>query len=176
MSESAQVTSLEALQAFKAALARFGVEAQKALYAADAEVRHAVEGVQRQLDYWKRQIRERQEELTKAKTALIQRRWGHQDGKGPGQTEAELAVRHAERRVREAEEKLAVCQRWQRQLPQAVQDYEGPARLLSGMLESSLKQSVVLLDNKIATLEAYVALTPAALPAAPPPAPEGGAP
>src|SRR5687767_8194238 len=113
MNPSAQVTSLEALQQFKGALAKFGLEAQKALAAADNEVRHAVETVQRQLEYWRRQIRERHEELTRAKTALIQRRWGKGDGRGPGATEAELAVRHAERQIREAEEKYAVCRQWQ---------------------------------------------------------------
>jgi hypothetical protein len=177
MSQSAHVHSLDAVKAFREALCRFGVDAQSALAAADHEVRRTLDGLQARLEYWQRRVRECQEEVTRAKTALIQRRWGQQDGKGPGTTEAELALRHAQERLREAEAKVEITRRWQRQLPQAVREFEGPARQLGGWLDCDLKYVLALLGSKIESLEAYVTLTaptlsPDAPPAEAPPPPE----
>ena len=49
--------------------------------------------------------------------------------------------------------------RWQRELPELVKDFEGPARGLSGFLEADLRQALVVLENKIAALEAYVSIS-----------------
>ncbi len=173
MSQSAHVHSIDAVKAFREALCRFGVDAQAALAAAAHEVRRTFDGLQARLEYWQRQVRECQEEVTRAKTALIQRRWGHDHGKGPGATEAELALRHAQERLRQAEAKVETTRRWLRQLPQSVQEYEGPARQLGGWLDSDLKYVLALLERKIISLEEYVALA-APAPDTPPaePAPE----
>ncbi len=66
----------------------------------------------------------------------------------------------------EAEEKVVVAKRWLLHLPQAVSEYEGPARRLAGLLDADLKQGLAILENKIAILEAYAAL---AVPDAPSP-------
>ena len=159
MSESAHVRSIDAVKAFREALCRFGVDAQAALVGADQEIRRTFDRLQERLGYWQRQVRECQEEVTRAKTALIQRRWGHDHGRGPGSTEAELALRQAQQRLREAEAKVETVRRWQRQLPQAVKEYEGPAGQLGGWLDADLKVVLALLGRKIESLEAYVALT-----------------
>ena len=111
-------------------------------------------------------------EVTRAKTALIQRRWGHSEGRGPGTTEQEIALRKAQQRLKEAEAKVETVRRWQLQLPQAIHEYEGPARQLGGWLEADLRTVVAILDQRIAALEAYVALTPSS--PADPGTPEAG--
>jgi hypothetical protein len=183
MSQSAQVRSIDAVKAFREALVTFGVDAQAALSSADAEIRRVVDWLHGQLQFWQRQVRERQEDVTRAKQALIMRRWGHTEGKGPGTTEQEVALRKAQRRLQEAEEKVQVVRRWIQQLPQALIEYEGHARQLSGWLEADLRQGIALLDRRLDALDAYVRLAPgpgaatAAAPAeAPPAAPSGGAP
>jgi hypothetical protein len=173
MSESARVHSIDAIKDFREALCTFRVDAQAALCSADTEIRRVVDWLAAQLQYWQRQVREWQEEVTRAKTVIIQRRWGHQDGKGPGTTEAEMALRKAQLRLQEAEAKVQTVRRWQQQLPQAVLEYQGHARQLSGWLESDLRQGLVVLDRKLAALEAYVQLGGGPGPAAPAgPAPE----
>jgi len=158
MSQSAHVHSIDAVKAFREALCRFGVDAQAALASADHEVRRTFDGLQARLEYWQRRVRECQEEVTRAKTALIQRRWGHDHGKGPVTTEAELALRHAQERLREAEAKIETVRRWQRLLPREVHEYQGPARQLAGWLEANLRHSTAILGTRIAALEAYAAL------------------
>jgi DNA repair exonuclease SbcCD ATPase subunit len=160
MSQSARVSSIEAVKAFREALCTFSEDAQRALCAADQEIRRTLDGLQARLQYWQRMVRECQEEVTRAKTALIQRRWGHHEGRGPGTTEQEIALRKAQARLKEAEAKVETVRRWQLQLPQAIHEYEGPARQLAGWLDADLRHVVAILDQRLAALEAYVALTP----------------
>jgi hypothetical protein len=173
MSQAARVSSIDAVKAFKEALCTFSENAQRALCAADMEIRRTMDWLQARLQYWQRQVRECQEEVTRAKTALIQRRWGHSEGRGPGTTEQEIALRKAQQRLKEAEAKVETVRRWQLQLPQAVHEYEGPSRQLAGWLDADLRTVIAILDQRIAALEAYVALTPSS--PAEPGAPEAGA-
>jgi hypothetical protein len=170
MSQSAQVQSIDALKAFREALCTFGVDAQAALCSAESEIRRVLDFLHAQQQYWQHQVREREEEVTRAKTVLIQRRWGHTEGKGPGTTEAEMALRKAKYRLQEAEEKVQAVRRWLQQLPQPLLEYEGHARQLSGWLESDLRQGLAVLDQKLDALDAYVHLGAGPAPGAAPPA------
>jgi hypothetical protein len=80
-------------------------------------------------------------------------------GSTTGCVEQELAVMKAKKRLQEAEEKVVVVKRWQRQMPEILKEFEGPARSLSGFTEADLRQAIVKLQNKIATLEAYLNLS-----------------
>lgn len=181
MSPSAQVYSIDAIKAFREALCTFGVDAQGALCTADTEIRRVLDWLHAQLQYWQHQVRECQEEVTRAKQQLIQRRWGSRDGQGPGTTEQEIALRKAQRHLQEAEEKVQTTRRWLQQLPQALLEYQGHSRQLSGWLESDLRQGLAVLDQKLDALEAYVHLTAGQGPSAGPapaaePAPAEGTP
>jgi hypothetical protein len=154
----ARVTNFEAIQEFKAALVRFGVIASGALGSADMEIRRTIDYVNGQLKYWQAMVRKREEELTRAKTDLSFRKSLNKN-QGGGVSELEKAVYKAQQRVKDAEEKVRTCQKWQRALPEAILEYQGPARLLSGMLDSNLRMDLALLDQKLASLEAYIKLT-----------------
>lgn len=171
MSQSAQVNSLDALKALHAALARYAPEAQEALGAAEMEIRRVFEYLENQRKYWLRQIDRRREDVNRARSDLAHAR-ALRRGERSGYVEQEIAVMKAQKRLREAEEKIVTIKRWVLQLPQAINEYEGPARRLSGLLDSELKQGLAVLDNKIAVLEAYTAVQIAE----PPPAPQGGTP
>jgi hypothetical protein len=172
MSDSAHVSSLDAVKAFREALCTFRVDAQAALCSADTEIRRFLDWVKGQLQFWQRRVRECQDEVVRCKTVLAQRRWGHTEGRGPGTTEAELDLRKAQHRLQEAEAKVQTVRRWLQQLPQALLEYDGHARQLGGWLESDLRQGIAVLDRKLDALEAYVHLSagPAPGPEAAPPA------
>jgi hypothetical protein len=161
MSESAQVTSIESLERLQGAVARFGIDGQAVLCGADLVVRRALEWVDGQMKYWTLEVRKRSEEVSRARADLSFRRAMH-DGQRVGTSEQEIALAKAQQRLREAEDKVQTVRRWQRQLPEAVRDYEGPARQLAAFLDGDLRQAVALLARKRANLEAYtaVALTP----------------
>lgn len=158
MNPSAQVHSIELLEQFRAALARFGVDAQAALETAATTIRHAHATLEERLKYWQTQTVKRQEMLAQARAALSHARALH-DGKSVGCVEQELAVRKAHDRLREAEDKVSTVKRWQRELPLAIKDFEGPAHGLHGFLEADLRQAIVQLGNRIDALHAYRAVT-----------------
>src|SRR5262249_50759351 len=99
-------------------------------------------------------------------------------GGGSGTVEQEIALRKAQNQLQEAEEKVKTVKRWILHLPQPVNEYEGPARRLAGLLDADFKRGLVLLENKIAALAAYADLhapKPSSPPVAPPPPiPSGG--
>jgi len=169
MSQSARVTSLDAVKALHSALVRYGPEAQEALGAAAIDIRRVFDFLHDQLKHWQRQVDKRQEEVNRARADLAHAR-ALKKGERSGTVEQEIALRKAQNRLREAEEKFAVTKRWLLHLPQAVNEYEGPARRLGGLLDADLKQGLAVLENKIAILEAYMAVQAAP----PPPAASGG--
>lgn len=167
MSQSARVHSLDALQALHNALVRFGPEAQEALGAAEIEIRRLSDYLHDQLKHWQRQVERRHEDLNRARADLAHARALRQ-GERSGYVEQEIAVNKAQVRLRQAEEKVTVVRRWLVHLPQAVNEYEGPARRLAGFLDADLKQGVATLEKKIASLEAYAALQAPDAPQSPP--------
>jgi hypothetical protein len=182
MSASAQVHSIDLLKRFHAVLTRFGVDAQTALGSAGMELIRVENTIVERLKYWQQQAIKRQEEVAQARSALSHAR-ALAESRRTGCVEQELALRKAQERLREAEGKVVTTKRWLRDLPECVKEYEGPARSLSGFLEADLRQALVLLENKIATLEAYLAIAashdtarPTTQPAsiAPTPAPDAG--
>jgi hypothetical protein len=166
MNPSARVGSIDALQTLHDALAEFGPEAQEALGAAANEIRRVLDWLCDQLTFWRRSVEKRQEDVNRARADLAHKR-AMTRGQNHACSEQELALRKAQALLREAEEKVQTTRRWLLHLPQEVNDYQGPARRLSGLLDADLKVGLTMLQNKIASLRAYTALTsPAELPAA----------
>jgi hypothetical protein len=159
MSQAAKVTSIDAIEEFKAAWCRFGTDAANALANLDLQVRRAFDWLDERTHFWKREIRRREELVIRAKGELLRREWGSRGGGGPGTTDQEIALEEAKAQLREAETRLRNCKHWSQTLPREVMECQGPARLLRGMLESEFKNGVAVLEQKILALEAYVALT-----------------
>ncbi len=171
MSQSARVNSLDALKALHASLAHYGPVAQEALGAAAIEIRRFLDWLNDQLKYWQRQIERRREDMARARSDLSHAKALRQ-GERSGYVEQELALRKAQNRLREAEEKVVVVKRWLLHLPQAINEYNGPSRRLASLLDADLHNGLTVLENKIAILEAYAAVQVAEPP--PPPAPPPG--
>jgi hypothetical protein len=165
MSTQAQVESISLLKRLHAVLTRYAVDARAAIGVAGMEILHVQNQVDQQFKYWRQQVSRRQEEVNQARASLSHARAMSDDGR-TGCVEQELALQKAMQKVREAEDKVAVTRRWQRELPEVLKEYEGPARGLSGLIESNLRHGLVVLEQKIASLEAYAAIS---APDAPPP-------
>jgi chromosome segregation ATPase len=157
MTQSARVTSVEALERLYDALAKFGQEGQEALATAEAEARHGLEAVKARLAHWQREVNRLQEEVNRARSDLAHSRALKGEGR-TGTVEQEIALNRARQRLRDAEEKVVVCRRWMIHLPDAIEEFEGPARQLAGQLDADLKVSLAKLKDKIASLHAYAAL------------------
>lgn len=167
MSQSANVRSVEAIHDFKVALANFAEEARNALGSTDMEVRRARDWLQRdQLGYWQAQVKRSQEQLSMARTELHRRRLSQQGSDAISDTEQKENVRNAQRRLEEAEAKVAKIKRWVPVLDHAITEYHSSSQPLGDRLSGALVGSLSLLQRTIGTLESYAALVAPSAPSA----------
>jgi len=159
MNQSAQVHATEKLQDLHAVLARFRVQAQGALDNAGREIQRTLDALHDALRYWQGTVHQRREDVNRARAALSHYRGIH-GGEHVGDSELELQLHAAQRLLRDAEDRVDKVRQWQRFLPEAIRDCEGPARQLAAFLDTDLRQALAVLEGKIASLAAYLALTP----------------
>jgi hypothetical protein len=167
MTDGARLYSVEQLETFRDLLASFALKAQSALGVAAGETRRALAELDERLKFWTREVDKRTTLLKQARDELRLKR-AFNKGDSTGCAELEIAVTRAERRLRDAEDKVETVRRWKRSLPRDIEDYDGQARRLAGFLDGDLRRALALLDARIASLKAYLAL--AAPETAPPPA------
>jgi len=171
---SARVLSTDALRDFHAALAKFRTKGRDALRTVFMEIEHVLDWLERQLKHWTREADKRHEDVLRCRGELALAR-SAPEGWRSAVSEKEIALRKAQFRFKEAEDKVAAVRRWKRTLPQALNEYVLPPRRLAGFLDGDVQNALVVLDNKIDHLRAYMALE-APSGAAAPPAPEAAVP
>lgn len=160
MAEGARVGSVEAIKAFRLALWKFAETVQAALGDAESELNRTVIWLEtEQLSHWQHQIRKRQEVLARAKDALRQKQlFKDSAGRTPQAVEEEKAVRRAQSRLADAEQKLANTRAWGRRMQKEAQNYKGGVQRLATSAQVDVPAAVALLDKLVGSLESYVAL------------------
>jgi hypothetical protein len=158
MSQSARVTSIDALQDWKNALAVFQDHAKEAVVTLELEVRRMFDWLDDQRKFWQAEIRRREDEVVQAKSELWRRK-NMPIIEHPDCVEQEKALKRAQRRLEEAQEKLEKTRHWGPALKRAVDEYESHGRRLAAILETDVPRSLGVLEQRIGALEAYVALT-----------------
>ncbi len=158
MSQSANVKSIQVIRDFKVALANFSDDARNALSSTEMEVRRVRNWLTRdQLTYWQAQIKRRNEELSIARTELHRRRLSQQGSDAVSDTDQKEAMRLAQRRLQEAEQKLATVKRWIPILEHAISEYHAASQPLGDRLSGNLVASLALLERMANMLDQYVA-------------------
>jgi chromosome segregation ATPase len=152
---SAQVHSLEKLLDFQAALATYRHQAQEALTSIELEIRRAHSWLDERQALWQVEVRRAEETVFKAKQDLANRRMMRIGERPADTTEQEVALAKAMERLRHAEQKLAACRRWLRELPDAISEYQGHACNCQSLLEGDIPRMTAFLDRKMDLLEAY---------------------
>ena len=158
MSQSANVRSVEAIRDFRIVLTNFAEEARTALSSAEMEVRRTRDWLTRdQLTFWQAQIKRRNELLSMARTELYRRKLSQQGSDAVSDTEQKEAVRIAQKKLEEAEQRVALIKRWIPVLEHAIAEYHATSQPLGDRLTGSLINGLTLLDRLVGTLEAYLA-------------------
>jgi hypothetical protein len=179
MAERAQVTSVEAVAAFRADLIVFLSKARAVLEEATDEVlrtRLWVQNDQRRI--WENETRLRYRKLEEARSELFSAQLSqfHES-----QALALMAAQRAERSHRDAEAKKAVLKKWDRELENRTDPLVKQVTQFHGFLTTEMKRAVALLDQTVKALDAYAGVpTPGAATTSVPtegrPADEGGNP
>ncbi len=156
---SAQVHSLERLIEFQATLATYTQQAKEALCSVEMELRRAQDWLEERLGTWQAAVRRCEEDVFKAKQELARRRMMRIGDRPADTTEQEIALAKAQQRLAYAEDKRAACRRWLRDLPDAVNEYQGHAVNYQSILEGDVPRMAAFLDRKMDLLEAYAQIT-----------------
>jgi hypothetical protein len=153
MSERAQVTSVEAVEAFRADLIVFVSKVRAVIEEASDEVlrtRLWVQNDQRRL--WEGETRVRERKLEEARAELFNARLSQFQESTLLQT---MAVQRAERAAREAEAKLALLKKWDRDLENRTDPLVKQVTQLHGFLTIDMGRAVAYLVQVVKSLEAY---------------------
>jgi capsule polysaccharide export protein KpsE/RkpR len=157
MSQGANVRSVDALKDFKIALINFAEEARVALGSTDMEIRHVRNWLTRdQLSYWQSQVKRGQERVSMAKAELFRRQLSQSNSDAVSDTDQKEALRDAQRRLREAEEKVEKIKRWVPVFEHATSEYNSQSQPLGDHLSGSFAATINVLNRMIAALDSYL--------------------
>lgn len=162
----ADVKSIDAIREWHAALATYGDTLGEALAGVNLELRRAEDWVGEQLARWQRAIRDCEDDVTRCKAELSQRKFPNWDGREPDCTVQEKNLRVARARLEHAEDQVVKCRQWLQRLPKMIDElYGGPGRRLANFVEGALPKALVDLARRVASLDAYAGLRPDYAPA-----------
>jgi flagellar motility protein MotE (MotC chaperone) len=157
--QQAQVTSAEALEAFRAQLVVYLAQMRPALDEITNEVlrtRSWLEDDRRR--YWQQEQRVRGRKLEDARQELFT---ASMSKMGDTTSFQQMAVQRAQRDMRVVEEKLAVLKKWDRDLDHKTAPLVKQMEQLHGFLTVEMDRAVAYLDQAIRALEAYREAGPA---------------
>ncbi len=157
MGPSAKVTSIAAVADFREAWSIFLTLAREALTTMDAEVRTARHLLEESLKEWERLAKQREEQLVETKLILHRRKLSRTFGRPVDTTVEEEAVRKAQRRLNEVQDKIVKTRKWLPRIDRAVLDYQGPKQQLAVMVETDAAKATAFLEQKLMSLEQYLA-------------------
>ena len=157
MAERAQVTSVEAVESFRADLIVFQSKVRAVLEEACDEVLRAKVWVQ--IDrrrYWKAEARRRSGKLEKARADLSSARLSQFN---ESTTLPMMMVQRAERADQEAKAKLAILKKWDRELENRTDPLLKQVTQLQWFMVRDMGRAVAYLAQAVRTLEAYADVT-----------------
>ena len=161
MTGSAHVTSIDAIAALGVALRNFEDQSTRALLSIDEQAQGALQWLEHDAPaYWRAQIRQRYDDVARTRTALETCRLRQVADNRPACLEEIAAHRTAQRRVREAEEKVEVVRRWAQQVREQTDEYRGRIMQLRLCLERDVPRTLALIDRTVATLDSYADRSP----------------
>jgi uncharacterized coiled-coil protein SlyX len=158
MPQRAHVTSVEAIEAFRANLIIYLSKARPALEEVSADVQRVrlwIENDQR--THWEGEVRRRTKQLEQATQELFSARISNLSEATAAQ---QLAVHRAKRSLDEATEKLRVLKRWNRDFDGMVQPHVKQVEKLHTVFTNDMVQALAYLATAIKTLSEYAEIAP----------------
>ena len=161
MSGYARIDSVDSLRMFRGVLVKFAETAQVSLADAEGEMQRVLMWLETEAStYWNGQIRKRHEAVEKCKDMVRQKKlFKSPTGSTQSAVEEEKALRIAQKRLEEAEEKLKNVKRYTPRLQKEISIYKGGVQRLSTTVSADIPVAISRLDKMCAALEAYAALT-----------------
>jgi hypothetical protein len=165
MAGQAQITSVEALERFRADLIVFVGQMRPVVdEVGGALVRMKFWLQNEQREFWEKQVRVRRLRLEEAQAELFNARLSTLQDSTILQ---HMAVQRAQRALTEVEEKLAALKKWDRDLDNLAGPLVKQSSQLQGFLAVDMGKAVAYLTQVIQSLEAYTSVAAPTDPASP---------
>jgi len=158
MPAQAQITSVEAIESFRAKLIVFLGQMRPVLEEIGNEVVQTRLWLQNeQRTFWEHELRLRGRRLDEARQELFNARLSqfHEST-----ALHHMAVQRRQRAVQEAEAKLVALKKWDRDLDNRVAPLMKPVEQLHGFLTTDMTRAVAYLDRTLRLLDAYRRVAP----------------
>jgi len=159
---SASIDSPEVIKEFRAELVKFEDSCRQAVFGVRSDLNRARQWLQHeQLHYWQEQLRRSDEVLVQARAQYTLARHGSDYFRKPSVVEEAKALRKAELRKAEAQQKIANIKKWVMQVEAEGEKLLGPVNQLNIALDSLVPKGLSRLDVMIRSLEDYLRDHPA---------------
>jgi hypothetical protein len=153
MADRAQVTSVEAIEAFRSALIIYLSKTRPALEEMSTEVMRARQWLQNdQRRHWENEMKMRTKKLERAKAELFSVSMSKLQEVSSVQ---QLLVHRAEAAFDEAEKKLAVLKKWDRELENRSEPLVKQVDQFQSFVTAEMPKAIAYLHQAIRALEAY---------------------
>jgi hypothetical protein len=157
MADRARVTSVEAIEAFRARLIIFLTKARPTLEEVSNEVVRTRQWLQNdQRRFWETELRARAKKYERAQAELLSATMSRLQQATAAQ---QMAVRKARDAMREAEEKLSLLKKWDRELYNRSEPMLKLVNQLHDFLVTDMPRAVAFLNQVLRSLEAYAGVT-----------------
>jgi len=156
-SQSANVTSVDALKSVKAALIQFCADVEAALVAMELEARRPVEWIEGdRARYWPQQARRASDLMQEARQALDRCLVRVSNEDRPSCFDEKKALEKAKRRLELAEDKSRSVHRWSSEMQKAAEDFAMHVARLRSYLETDVVKAIASVERMRAALDRYV--------------------
>jgi hypothetical protein len=153
---AANIQSIDAVRALKAALVQFAEEVQNALITLDMESRRPAEWVEHdRTQYWPREQQKASNAVIEARLALQQCELTIDAEETRYCYDERKALEKAKRRLRTTEEKLQAVRKWRVGLPKEIEEFQVHLAKLRNYLDSDFLKALASLDRMAQALDAY---------------------
>src|ERR1044071_1054511 len=160
MAAPAKITSVEAIESFRASLILYLSKARPVLEEVGAEVMRTRNWVQHdQRLFWENELRLRKRKLEEAQEELFNARLSQFKQSTALQ---HLKMQRAQGAVKDVETKLAVLKKWDRDMENRTDPLVKQVEQLQGFMATDMVRAVAYLEQVIKTLDAYIGTVPPA--------------
>jgi hypothetical protein len=157
---AANVTSIDAVAALRAALVEFEARIRDAIVQLTLEARRPIDWIEHdRTQYWPRQVRKASDALSEARLALQRCELTIDADHRRSCYDERKALAKSKQRLELAEAKVAAVRRWRLEIRKQVEAFEVESAKLSLYLDSELARGIATLDRMGQALARYVETT-----------------
>ncbi|MFM2094667.1 MAG: hypothetical protein RIS70_1791 [Planctomycetota bacterium] len=157
---TANVSSIDAIQATRIAILAFTDEAANAIASLELEARRPVDWLEHdRSQYWPREFRKASDAVSEARLALERCELTSSNDQRRSCYEERKQLEKAKRRLELCEQKIQLVKQWRIKLRKELEDFQVKAAKMKRYLDSDLPRATAMLTRLTESLEHYLQTT-----------------